>query len=119
MLKAKIIFLVRHSKGVSNLIPIRKNNGDIIICIDFRNLNRASEKDNFPLPPMEKIWQSVPGSKLMSFLDGFSGYNQILVHPEDGLKTTFRTKWGTYGYHKIPFILINVGIHFNKNGYRF
>jgi len=52
LLKAKIIFLVRHSKRVSNLVPIRKNNGDIRICIDFRNLNKACQKDNFPLPRM-------------------------------------------------------------------
>jgi len=52
-LKGKINFLVRHSKWVSNLVPVRKKNGDICICIDFRNLIKACEKDNFPLPPME------------------------------------------------------------------
>ena len=50
----------------------------------------------------------------MSFLDGFSGYNQIMVHPDDRLKTTFRTKWGTYTYQKIPFGLINVGATFQR-----
>jgi hypothetical protein len=49
----------------------KKKNGDIQICIDFINLNRASEKDNFPLPPMEQILQAVSGSEMMSFLDGF------------------------------------------------
>jgi len=61
---------------------------------------------------MEQILQSVAGSELMSFLDGFSGYNQIMVHPDDRLKTTFRTKWGTYAYQKIPFGLINAGAMF-------
>eukprot|EP00253_Pinus_taeda_P013364 PITA_13364 len=103
LLKAKIIFPVRHSKWVSNMVPVRKKNGDIRICIDFRNLNKACQKDNFPLPPMEQILQAVVGSELMSFLDGFSGYNQVLVHPDDQLKTTFRTKWGTYAYRKMPF----------------
>ena len=98
LLKAKIIFPVRHSNWVSNMVPVRKKNGDIRICIDFKNLNKASLKDNFPLPTMEQILHSVAGSRLMSFLDGFSGYNQVLVHPEDRLKTTFRTKWGTYAY---------------------
>ena len=101
LLKAKIIFPVRHSKCVSNMVPVRKNNGDIWICIDCRNLNRACQKDNFPLPTMEQILQSVAGSELMSLLDGFLGYNQILVHLDDRLKTTFRTKWGTYAYQKI------------------
>ena len=50
----------------------------------------------------------------MSFLDGFSGYNQVLVHPDDQLKTTFRTKWGTYAYRKMPFGLINVGATFQR-----
>ena len=114
LLKAKIIFSVRHSNWVSNMVPVRKKNGDIRICIDFRNLNKASLKDNFPLPTMEQILQSVAGSELMSFLDGFSGYNQVLVHPDDQLKTTFRTKWGTYVYQKMPFGLINAGATFQR-----
>src|ERR1700733_409275 len=114
LLKAKIIFPVRHSKWVSNMVPVRKENRDIRICIDFRNLNKACQKDNFPLPPMEQILQAVEGSELMSFLDGFSRYNQVLVHPNDQLKTTFRTKWGTYAYRKMPFGLINVGATFQR-----
>lgn len=50
----------------------------------------------------------------MSFLDGFSGYNQVLVHPDDQLKTTFRTKWGTYAYRTMPFGLINDGDTFQR-----
>eukprot|EP00253_Pinus_taeda_P029900 PITA_29900 len=114
LLKAKIIFSVRHSKWVSNMVLVRKKNRDIRICIDFRNLNKACQKDNFPLPPMEQILQAVAGSELMSFLDGFSGYNQVLVHPDDQLKTTFRTKWGTYAYQKMPFGLINAGTTFQR-----
>jgi len=112
LLKAKIIFTVRNYKWVSNMVPIRKKNRDIRICIYFRNLNQACQKDNFPLPIMEQILQSVAGSELMSFLDGFLGYNQILVHPDDRLKATFRTKWGTYAYQKMPFELINASATF-------
>ena len=50
----------------------------------------------------------------MSFLDGFLGYNQILVHPNYRLKTTFRTKWGTYAYQKMPFGLLNAGATFQR-----
>lgn len=50
----------------------------------------------------------------MSFLDGFLGYNQIMVHQDDRLKTTFRTKWGTYAYQKMPFGLINAGDTFQR-----
>ena len=63
---------------------------------------------------MEQILQSFASSKLMSFLNGFSGYNQILVHPDDRLKTTFRTKWGTYAYQKMPFGLLNAGATFQR-----
>jgi hypothetical protein len=114
LLKAKIIFPVRHSKWVSNLVPVRKKNGEIRICIDFKTLNRASKKRYFPLPTMEQILQSFYGSKMMSFLNGFSEDNQILVHPNDRIEKTFRTKWGTYIYHKIPFGLINVGATFQR-----
>ena len=55
MLDAKIIFKVRHSECVSNLVPVRKNFGEIRLCVDFRNLNRASDKDIYPIPPMEQI----------------------------------------------------------------
>ena len=61
---------------------------------------------------MEQILQRVSKSSLLSLLDGFSRYNQVLVAKEFQLKTTFRTKWGTYGYAKISFGLINVGATF-------
>ena len=62
LLKATIIFPVRHSKWVSNMVPVRNKNGYIRICIYFRNLNKACQKDNFPLPPMEQILQVVARS---------------------------------------------------------
>jgi hypothetical protein len=89
LLLAKIIFPIRHTTWVENLVPVRKKSGDIRICIDFRNLNRASLKDNYLVPAMEQILQSVSGSAILSLLDGFSGYNQVLVSKEDRWKTTF------------------------------
>ena len=61
---------------------------------------------------MEQILQKVSWSEILSLLDGFSGYNQILVSPDDQLKTAFRTPWGTYAYRKMPFGLINAGATF-------
>ena len=84
------------------------------MCIDFRNLKRASLKDNYPLPKMEHILQKVVGSKRISLLDGFSGYNQLLVLPEDQLKTAFTTPWGTFMYVKMPFGLMNAGATFQR-----
>ena len=112
LLDARIIFKVRHSEWVSNLVPVRKKSGEIRLCVDFRNLNRASDKDNYPVPPMEQLLQMVSGSELFSLLDGFSSYNQVLVAKEDRLKTTFRTNWRTFAYRRIPFGLINAGATF-------
>jgi hypothetical protein len=78
-----IIFSLRFSKWLENLVPIRKNNGEIRLCVDFRNLNRVSLNDNYPLPKMDYILQKVVGSQKMSILDGYSGYNHIMVHPND------------------------------------
>ena len=97
---AKIIFKVRQSEWVSNLVLVRKKYGEIRLYVDFRNLNRASDKDNYPVPPMEQILQMVLGSKLFSLLDGFYGYNQVLVAEEDRLKTTFRKKMGNFCLQK-------------------
>ena len=109
---AKIIVSLRFSKWVANLVPVRKKNGEIRLCIDFRNLNRVSLKDNYPLPKMDHILQRVVGSQRISILDGFSGYNQIIMHPKDQEKTTFTTPWGTFMYSKMPFGLINAGATF-------
>lgn len=107
LLDAKIIISLRYSDWIANLVPVRKKNGEIRLCVDFRNLNKCSRKDNYPLPKMEHILQKVSGSSVMSFIDGFSGYNQIVVHPDDREKTAFTTPWGTFMYEKMPFGLIN------------
>ena len=109
---AKIIVPIRFSNWLANLVPVRKKSGEIIICIDFKNLNKASLKDNYPLPKMEQILQNIVGSQRMSMLDGFLGYNQIRVHPNDQEKTTFTTPWGTFMYAKMPFGLMNAGATF-------
>jgi len=112
MLDADIIAPKRHSSWCSNLFFVRKKNGGIRLCIDFRNLNLACIKDNYPLPNMETLLQRVTGSKIMSMLDGFSGYNQVLVRKEDQNKTTFTTPWGTFEYLRMPFGLLNAGATF-------
>ena len=95
-------------------MPIWKKSGEIRLCVDFKNLNRASDKDKYPVPPMEQILQMVSGSELFLLFDGFSGCNQVLVAEEDRLKTTFITKWGTFAYRRMPFGLINARATFQR-----
>jgi hypothetical protein len=95
-------------------MPLRKKNGEIRLCVDFRNLNRSSKKDNYPLPNMEYILQRVNGSSRMSMIDRFSGYNQLYLLPKDRENTAFTTPWGTFMYAKIPFGLMNAGATFQR-----
>lgn len=89
-------------------MPTKKRTREIRLCIDLINLNKVSLKDNYPLPKMDHIWQKVVGSSRISLSDGFLGYNQVLVHPDDQDKTTFNTPWGTFMHVKIPFGLMNM-----------
>jgi hypothetical protein len=111
---AQIIMPLRYSDWVANLVLVRKKSGEIRLCVDFRNLNRSSKKDNYPLPKMEHILQRVIGASRISMIDGFSSYNHISVLLEDREKTTFTTPWGTFMYAKIPFGLMNVGATFQR-----
>lgn len=83
--------------------------------MDFRNLNRASLKDNYPLPKMDHVLQLVTGSFRISMLDGFFGYNQVDVDKEDQKKTMFTTPWGKFMYARMPFGLVNVGDKFQRS----
>ena len=112
LLDAKIVVPIGYSKWIANLVVVRKKNGEIRLCVDFRNLNKCSKKDKYPLPKMEHLLQRVLGARVMSFLDGFLGYNQGSIHPEDQEKTAFITPWGTFMYSKMPFGLMNAGATF-------
>jgi hypothetical protein len=114
LLDAQIIVPLRYSEWVANLVPVRKKSGEIRLCVDFKNLNMSSKKENYPLPKMEHILQRVTGASRISMIDGFSGYNQISVMPQDREKTTFTTLWGTFMYAKIPFGLMSAGETFQR-----
>jgi ribonuclease HI len=114
LLDAKIIVPLRYSDWVANLVPVRKKNGEIRLCVDLRNLNRSSLKDNYPLPKMDHVLERVFGANRMSMIDGFSGYNQIAMNEKDREKTAFTTPWGTFMYDKMPFSLMNVGATFQR-----
>ncbi|KAL1557082.1 hypothetical protein AAHA92_12614 [Salvia divinorum] len=77
------------------------------MCIDYRKLNAATKKDHFPLPFIDQMLERLAGKQYFSFLDGYSGYFQIYVDPEDQEKTTFTCPFGTYAYRRMPFGLCN------------
>ena len=114
LLSARIIFHARNTQWIENLVPVRKRNGDIHLCVDFQYLKRDSKKYKYPVPPMEQILQKVFCSKMFSLLDGFSSYNKVLVSHSYQFKTSIKTPWGTFSYWKIPFGLINVGSTFKR-----
>ena len=84
------------------------------MCTDFRDLNKACPKDNYPTPFIDQIIDSCVGSEVFSFMDGFSGYNQTQIKPEDQHKTAFICPWGTFAYKKIPFSLKNARATFQR-----
>ena len=63
------------------------------VCMDYRKLNKATKKDHFPLPFLDQILDRIAGYMFYCFLDGYSGYNQICIAPEDQAKTTFMSIW--------------------------
>jgi len=98
---------------VANIIPIPKKNGKIQLCIDYRDLNAACPKDEFPSPIMDVMIHNTCDFEKMSFMDGFSGYNQTKIYPEDEKYTSFRMPVGIYSYTVMPFGLKNAGATIN------
>jgi hypothetical protein len=114
LLKAGFIYSVPYSEWVSPIVMVPKKNGKVRICQDFRKLNAATKKDYFPLPFTDSILDAVAGHECYSFLDGFSGYNQVRIADEDQAKTTFTTDWGTFAYTVMPFGLCNAPATFQR-----
>ncbi|GJS32311.1 reverse transcriptase domain-containing protein [Tanacetum coccineum] len=90
----------------NELIPTRLVTG-WRVCIDYRKLNEATRKDHFPLPFMDQMLERLAGNEFYCFLDGFLGYFQIPIDPQDQEKTTFTCPYGTFAYRRMPFGLCN------------
>nr|GEU38835.1 DNA-directed DNA polymerase [Tanacetum cinerariifolium] len=84
------------------------------VCIDYRNLNDATRKDHFPLPFMVQMLERLAGNEFYCFLDGFSGYFQILISPPNQEKTTFTCPYGTFAYRRMSFGLCNAPRTFQR-----
>jgi len=84
------------------------------MCVDFRDLNKACPKDDFPFPHIDILVDNTVGSALMSFIDGFSGYNQIKIALKDMTNSTFTMEWGIYCYTVMPFGLKKAGAIYQR-----
>ena len=84
------------------------------VCIDYRKLNAATEKDHFPLPFIDQILDRLAGQTYFCFLDSYSGYNQIAIYPVDQEKTTFTCPFGTFAFRRMPFGLCNAPATFQR-----
>ena len=90
MLDAGFIRPCRYAEWISSMVPVQKKDGRWRVCVDFRDLNRAMPKDEYPLPVAETLINTAAGHKMLSFMDGNVVYNQIFMAPEDISKTAFR-----------------------------
>ncbi len=90
----------------NELIPTRTMT-EWRVCMDYRKLNKATRKDHFPLPFIDKMLDRLTGKEYYCFLNGYFGYNQIAITPEDPEKTIFTCPYGTFAFRRIPFGLCN------------
>jgi hypothetical protein len=114
LLRSNLIYPISDSQWVSPLLIVPKKNGRWRICVDFLELNKATHTDYFPLPFIDQVLDTLSGKKYFSFLDGFSGYNQIQIALEDQENTIFTYHWGTYAYRVLPFRLCNAPTTFQR-----
>ena len=105
---------VYYPEWLANVVLVKKANGKWRMCVDFTDLNKACPKDSFPLPRIDQLVDSTAGHKLLTFMDAFSGYNQIKMAEEDQEKTAFITSQGLYCYKVMPFGLKNAGATYQR-----
>ncbi|KAL4335708.1 hypothetical protein GQ457_07G002730 [Hibiscus cannabinus] len=131
-LDAGIIYPISDSKWVSPVQCVPKKGGITVIsneknkliptrtvtgwrvCMDYRKLNKATRKNHFPLPFIDQMLDRLAGKQFYCFLDGYSGYNQIAIAPEDQSKTTFTCPYGTFAFRRMPFRLCNAPATFQR-----
>ena len=130
LLHAGIMYPVPHREWVSLVQVVPKKGGMRIVentknelipqrpvtgwrmCIDYRKLNLATKKDHFPLPFIDEMLEWLAKHSFFCFLDGYSGYHQIPIHPDDQSKTMFTCPYGTYAYRRMYFGLCNAPASF-------
>jgi hypothetical protein len=132
LLDAGIIYPVLHSEWVSLVHCVPKKGGLTVVenkknelipqrimtrwrmCTDYRQLNKATKKDHFPLLFIDEMLKRLPNHAYFFFLDGYLGFMQIPIHPDDQHKTTFTCPYGTFAYRRMPFGLCNAPASFQQ-----
>ncbi|GJZ93294.1 reverse transcriptase domain-containing protein [Tanacetum coccineum] len=132
LLDSGLIYLISDSSWVSPIHVVPKKGGMTVVlndnnelipsrivtgwrvCIDYRKLNDATRKDHFALPFIDQMLEGLCGNEYYCFLDGFSGFFQILIAPEDQEKTTFTYPYRTFAYRRMPFGLCKAPATFQR-----
>lgn len=105
VVRCKIIKEVEYPDWIAKVVPVKKKNGQIL-CVDFQDLNKGCSKDSFPLPLPDILFDQTVGFQMFSSIDGFSGYNQIQMHPADEEKTSFYTPFGIFCNRVMPILIV-------------
>ncbi|XP_055803517.1 uncharacterized protein LOC129872597 [Solanum dulcamara] len=108
-IQSKVVEVTQYPTWLANIVPVPKKDGKIRICVNYRDLNKASPKDNFPLPNIHILIDNCAKHEMQSFVDCYAGYHQILIDEKDVEKTAFITPWGMYHYRVMSFGLKNAG----------
>ncbi|XP_027936375.1 uncharacterized protein LOC114191403 [Vigna unguiculata] len=114
LLTARHIREIQYPEWLANVVMVRKSNGKWRMCVDFSDLNSVCPKDSYPLPSIDMLVDNASDCGLLSFMDAYSGYNQIGMHPEDEEKTAFMGEAATYCYRVMPFGLKNAGATYQR-----
>lgn len=114
LIECGFIYPIDHSKWASPIVVVPKNNGKLRVCGDLKKVNATTRRYHYPLPYSKHILKRVAGKEAYSFLDGYSGYNQISIAPEDQAKIAFVMKQGVFAYRVMPFGLTNAPTTFQR-----
>nr|KYP38466.1 Transposon Ty3-G Gag-Pol polyprotein [Cajanus cajan] len=114
LLEAGFIREIQYTTWLTNVVMVKKSNGKWQMCTDYTDLNKACPKDAYPLPNIDRLVDGAAGHKFLTFLDAYSGYNQIRMYPRDEDKTTFVTESTNYCYQVMPFDLKNAGATYQR-----